>query len=120
MNGQIFIPLLGFAAGVLLWSRVVHIVIAVYSAIRKVDLAAQLKSPTDDLLSVFLIVALCSCLGWLLVFGSIAAYRALLTPTSFPWALFFGGVALGPAPAYYFTVRNVRRMREHRVEPTQP
>ncbi len=120
MSWQLSLPFFGFIAGVLLWSRVVHMSIAIYSAVRKVDLVALLKEPTESQLSVFLLVALLSCLGWLLAFGGLAVYLGVRAAPSTAWALFFAGIALGPAPACFFTVRNVRRMRQRSTAPVQP
>ena len=104
--------IVGFFAGVMLWSRVVHLTFAIYNAATKVDLVALLKAPTESQVRRFLVVGFFSSLGWIVCFAVAAWHCAENVPPSDGWASFWGGLAFGPLPACYFTIRAVRRMRE--------
>ena len=48
---DVSLAVLGFMAGLMLWSRLVYVSYGIYSAFRKVDLREQFKNPTDRQIS---------------------------------------------------------------------
>jgi hypothetical protein len=114
------LPVLGLFAGVMLWSRLAYVAIAIADALGHADTASQLRNPTDVQFSKFLAVFAGSSCVWLLVFGGLVAHFALAVPSATGWALFFGGIAATPIAIGLTTARAVRRLRQHRATGTQP
>jgi len=109
---QIILALMGFTAGVMLWSRLVQFTLAIASAVTHVDFVNVLKAPTESQLRKFLIAGLCSSLAWIACFAAAVWYCIDESGSARGWVFFWSGFSLGPLPAYFLTLRAVRRMRE--------
>ena len=117
---ELSLPIIGFLAGLLLWSRLVYVTVGVLGAIGKVDLVVKLRNPSDSEISRFIAVLAVSAITWLLAFSIVVAHFALSVPPATGWALFFGGMAVTPCAIGLTTARAIRRIRRHRAIGAQP
>jgi EamA domain-containing membrane protein RarD len=113
------IPLvaLGLVAGLLLWSRMVHISYAVYGALKKVDFREHLKDPTDAQVKKMLLILVATSCVWVLAFGTVAFL--LSAAPQWGWAWFFGGAAATPiliAKTTSMALRRIKKQRDQRAQ----
>src|SRR5215475_1919909 len=119
MDGtNLFVALLGSAAGLLLWSRLVRLAIAIYDSAKSVDFAAQLRGASNRQGVKFLLLLFACSLVWATLFGGLSTRFATGIWSPYGWSWFFGG--MGVAPVVIVIASFVVLRRRGKLERAQP
>jgi hypothetical protein len=109
---SILLLIVGFTAGLMLWSRIANTAFAIVSTITKSEVAKQPTSTVTPPLRALLWFCGAVCL-WLMIFGGLCVHFSLGGSSTVGWAWFFGGMTGTPA---FVSVNVAMALRRHRRE----
>ena len=112
------VPLAGFLAGLMLWSRLTHWAIAIFGL-----WPDRSKPPLDVPTAVKKVQRLVWLMssGWVIVFGTLVGFELYTARTG--WALFFGATLAVPllmATTILKTMRKTSKLIQQRAAAPQP